>query len=43
LGNDVEEQLYNLKRDRNEQTNLAAVQKEKLLELKALLEQEMSK
>jgi arylsulfatase A-like enzyme len=43
LGNDVEEQLYNLKSDPNEKVNLAAVQKGKLVELKALLELEVNK
>ena len=43
LGNDAEEQLYNLKSDPNEKINLAAVQKEKLVELKALLELEVNK
>lgn len=43
LGNDVEEQLYNLKSDPNEKINLATFQKEKLAELRALLEQEISK
>ena len=43
LGNDVEEQLYNLKSDPNEKINLATFQKEKLAELKALLEKEISK
>jgi len=43
LGNDVEDQLYNLRSDPNEKINLAAVQKEKLAELKALLELEINK
>jgi arylsulfatase A-like enzyme len=43
LGNDAEEQLYNLKSDPNEKINLAVVQKEKLAELKALLELEVNK
>jgi len=43
LGNDVEEQLYNLKSDPYEKINLATFQKEKLAELKALLEKEISK
>lgn len=43
LGNDAEEQLYNLKSDPNEKVNLAAVQKGKLVELKALLELEVNK
>ena len=43
LGNDVDEQLYNLKSDPNEKINLAAVKKEKLAELKALLELEVNK
>lgn len=43
LGNDAEEQLYNLKSDPNEKINLATVQKAKLAELKALLELEVNK
>ncbi len=43
LGNDSEDQLFNLKSDPNEKINLATVQKEKLAELKSLLEQEVNK
>ena len=43
LGNDVEDQLYNLKVDPSEKNNVASIQKEKLNELKALLELEMNK
>lgn len=43
LGNDLEDQLYNLKTDPDEKNNLAPLQKEKLNELKALLESEMNK
>jgi hypothetical protein len=43
LGNDVDDQLYNLKTDPDEKMNLASQQKEKLNELKMLLEQEMNK
>jgi arylsulfatase A-like enzyme len=43
LGNDLEDQLYHLKTDPDEKMNLASQQKEKLHELKTLLEQEMNK
>jgi arylsulfatase A-like enzyme len=43
LGNDLEDQLYNLKTDPDEKNNVASLQKEKLNELKALLELEMNK
>ena len=43
LGNDSEDQLYNLNSDPDEKNNLAPLQKEKLNELKALLESEMNK
>lgn len=43
LGNDLEDQLYNLKMDPDEKNNLAAQQKEKLNELKMLLEQVINK
>jgi arylsulfatase A-like enzyme len=43
LGNDSEEQLYNLKSDPKEKINLAADHKEKIVDLKSLLEQEMNK
>jgi arylsulfatase A-like enzyme len=43
LGNDLEDQLYHLKTDPDEKMNLASQQKEKLHELKMLLEQEMNK
>jgi hypothetical protein len=39
----LEDQLYNLKTDPDEKMNLASQQKEKLHELKTLLEQEMNK
>ncbi len=43
LGNDLEDQLYHLKTDPDEKMNLASQQKEKLNELKTLLELEMNK
>ena len=43
LGNDSEDQLYNLKTDPNEKNNVSTAQKEKLTELKSLLEQELNK
>jgi arylsulfatase A-like enzyme len=43
LGNDSEDQLYNLKTDPNEKNNVSTAQKEKSVELKSLLEQEMNK
>ena len=43
LGNDVKDQLYNLKTDPNEKNNVSTEQKEKLTELKSLLEQELNK
>ena len=43
LGNDLEDQLYNLKTDPEEKINLALQQKEKLNELKTLLEIELNK
>jgi arylsulfatase A-like enzyme len=43
LGNDTEDQLFNLKMDPSEKINLATVQKEKLAELKSLLEKEINK
>jgi arylsulfatase A-like enzyme len=43
LGNDLEDQLYHLKTDPDEKMNLASQQKEKLHELKTLLELEMIK
>jgi len=43
LGNDLEDQLYNLKTDPSEKNNLASLQKDKLNELKALLESELNK
>lgn len=43
LGNDAEDQLYNLKTDPNEKNNVSTAQKEKLTELKSLLEQELNK
>jgi arylsulfatase A-like enzyme len=42
LGNDEEDQLYNLKTDPSEKNNVADVQKEKLAELKALLQREVN-
>ena len=43
LGNDSEDQLYNLKTDPREKNNVASDQKEKLNELKIILEKEMNK
>jgi arylsulfatase A-like enzyme len=43
LGNDSEDQLYNLKTDPTEKNNVSTAQKEKSAELKSLLEQEMNK
>jgi arylsulfatase A-like enzyme len=43
LGNDSEDQLYNLKTDPKEKNNVSTAQKEKSTELKSLLEQEMNK
>lgn len=43
LGNDSEDQLYNLKSDPREKNNVASNQKEKLNELKIILEKEMNK
>jgi len=42
LGNDLEDQLYNLKKDPNEKNNVASFEKEKLNELRMLLEKEMN-
>jgi hypothetical protein len=42
LGNDLEDQLYNLKTDPNEKNNVASFEKEKLNELRMLLEKEMN-
>ena len=43
LGNDSEDQLYNLKTDPTEKNNVSTAQKEKSAELKSLLEHEMNK
>ena len=43
LGNDSEDQLYNLKTDPTEKNNVSTAQKEKSAELKSLLEQELNK
>ena len=43
LGNDSEDQLYNLKTDPIEKNNVSTAQKEKSAELKSLLEHEMNK